>query len=96
MKKKKMPSTLLKTFENYSEQFKKLEMIKEDRQRCWEYMNCPENVYTNCPVYLKFAGRRCWLIAGTLGEEKSFCIFTKTLKSCKHCDFYNKIKRSEI
>jgi len=65
---------------------------KAQREQCWQAMNCPKDVFPRCPAFRHKAGRRCWLVAGTLSGSKPFCTYCNQAKSCKECRFYIKIK----
>ena len=51
-------------------------VIKETKERCWEFLNCPQERREKCPAY-KLEDHRCWLVPGTWcggieqGDEKS-------------------------
>ena len=36
-------------------------------------------------------GRACWVVAGTLCEGKAQGIFAQKYRTCKECDFYQKV-----
>lgn len=83
-------------FQTYVQEFSRFEVHKNSRIKCWEFMKCSPNVRENCPAFLKSAGRRCWLIAGTIEGNAAKCAFTGKERDCKKCDFYKKVKRGEI
>ena len=63
---------------------------------CWEYNNCPKEVYENCPAYPDHA-RDCW----TVTERKYNCgnieapSFFEKLYFCKYnCTFFKTHIRS--
>ena len=66
----------------------------QERAACWQFMGCPKDVLSRCPAFERRAGRRCWLVAGTLSGGAPYCIFCGQMKSCKECRFYLKIKNA--
>ncbi|KJR43216.1 two component signal transduction response regulator [Candidatus Magnetoovum chiemensis] len=71
---------------------------RKKKVECWEFMNCGYNSYSKCDAYTKKAGRRCWLVAGSLSGSNPCCIKVKTkeFSSCKECGFFSKIKKGMI
>ncbi|MBF0342808.1 MAG: hypothetical protein HQL06_01125 [Nitrospirae bacterium] len=94
--KKNDPHPALAAFEAFNKVFKEFEETKVERIKCWEYFNCERAKNGCCSAYTKSAGRRCWLVAGTLSGGEPDCPRAKALKSCKECEFYKKIKRGEF
>ena len=43
----------------------------------------------------KFAGRACWIVAGTLCGGKEQGTFAQKYHNCEKCDFYQHVKREE-
>ncbi|MCI4627180.1 MAG: hypothetical protein L3V56_14640 [Candidatus Magnetoovum sp. WYHC-5] len=79
-----------------TEYFKNAENnLSHKRMKCWEYRNCK---HTNCPVRTQAAGRRCWLVAGTLSGKRAQCqlLTSGNIDNCKNCDFYKKIKKGTV
>jgi hypothetical protein len=93
---KKKPCPASAAFDAFTKAFKEFEEAKTERVKCWEFMNCSREQQTRCAAYTKSAGRRCWLVAGTLSGGAPECEFAKTLSSCKECVFYKKIKKGEV
>lgn len=69
---------------------------KPKRRNCWQYMNCPPDVQKECDALIKKAGRRCWLVAGSLSGNTKQCLFNQRGIHCKSCNFYIKVKKGEI
>lgn len=69
--------------------------LTKPKKTCWEYRKCN---YTKCPARLQSAGRRCWLVAGSLSGSKVFCqiLTSNFIDSCKKCDFYLKVRKGTI
>jgi len=58
--------------------------------KCWEYLNCPENVRRICPAYTSKNGIECWKVTETIckgGTEKKGTIEEK-LVECTKCSYY--------
>jgi len=64
--------------------------------QCWEFMKCGHERDSLCPVVEQSAGRRCWLVAGTLNGGKPEGSNARKISNCKECNFYKKIKKGEI
>ncbi|QWR77366.1 hypothetical protein [Candidatus Magnetomonas plexicatena] len=64
---------------------------KAEQKSCWQVIGCPFNIRCKCPAFVNRAGRRCWLVAGTMGENP-FCTHLTKLKDCTECSFYIEIK----
>jgi hypothetical protein len=75
---------------------------KNYKLNCWEFNNCSKR--DTCPTYVekkldkvhsgKNAGRSCWVVAGTPCTAYANT-FSKKIKVCENCEFYNKVKREE-
>ncbi|MBF0592485.1 MAG: hypothetical protein HQL02_10405 [Nitrospirae bacterium] len=61
---------------------------------CWQYMKCSMESKHTCDAVNKKAGRRCWLVVGSLSGIKERC--KNKFENCKDCDFYIKVKNGEI
>jgi len=59
----------------------------EDKDPCWELMECPEYVRKKCPAYLN-PERPCWEVTYTQSE-----ILINITKDCKHCKVYNHYRK---
>jgi hypothetical protein len=55
----------------------------EDKEPCWEVMDCPEYVHKKCPAFFN-PERPCWEVAHTQCE-----FLINILKDCKYCKVYN-------
>ncbi|HEX8948436.1 MAG TPA: hypothetical protein VF790_05710 [Dissulfurispiraceae bacterium] len=66
------------------------------KTQCWEYMKCGREKNSSCPAVAQYAGRSCWLVAGTLCGGKVQGTRAQQIQNCKLCDFYMKAKSSEI
>jgi len=44
----------------------------------------------------KYAGRSCWVVAGTLCKGMVQGTFAQKYQSCEQCDFYKKVKEEEV
>lgn len=60
--------------------------------KCWEYWKCDP---AKCLVFITQNGRGCWLIAQDC-NKKFIGIHTKTISSCKDCQFYKEVKSGDI
>jgi hypothetical protein len=43
----------------------------------------------------KFAGRTCWVVAGTFCRGEVQGTFAQKSQKCEQCEFYNKVRREE-
>jgi hypothetical protein len=93
---KKKPCPASAAFDAFTKAFQEFEDAKTERVKCWQFMKCGREVQNRCAAFTKSAGRRCWLVAGTLSGGAPQCEFAKELSSCKECDFYKKIKKGEV
>ncbi|KWT85376.1 two-CW domain-containing protein [Candidatus Magnetominusculus xianensis] len=99
--KKKPPCPATMAFEAFAKAFEGFEQVKVERTKCWEYFKCGLDKVGlhrsgQCSAFTKSAGRRCWLVAGTLSGTEPECEIAQSLKSCKECEFYQKVKKGEI
>jgi PPM family protein phosphatase len=75
----------------------------EEKKNCWEIMKCGREKdkasgIDPCPVFLnkdlrshnegEYAGRVCWLVAGTFCKGELQGSFAQKQSSCKSCEFY--------
>lgn len=66
--------------------------------KCWEYLNCPEEVRRACPAFLKENCRECWLVTdkicrgGTASKES----IEEKLVECTRCSFYKNVLKEEV
>nr|ADI87673.1 two component signal transduction response regulator [uncultured Nitrospirae bacterium MY2-1F] len=80
---------LFKRFHEVSESFDRKKGIK-----CWQFINCPKDIMSQCPAVLQNAERKCWLVAGSLSGRKDVPPYCAQLVSCKQCDFYKSVKQA--
>lgn len=78
--------------------FDEYNIAKEKRMQCWDFMKCSPEEYNKCTAYTQSAGRRCWLVAGSLNGGRPSCAMNKKQRNitCKECKFYHKIKAGQI
>jgi CheY-like chemotaxis protein len=65
---------------------------KKTGVKCWEFINCPQEIMRLCPAVAQNAERKCWLVAGTLSGLKDPAPCAKQAGTCKQCDFYKAVK----
>lgn len=60
---------------------------------CWEYKNCPEEVFNICPAYPE-SGSACYTITGVKCVEGKieFASLDEQVAHCGKCDFYAHIR----
>lgn len=63
---------------------------------CWEFMKCENHNQVSCSAFLQKAGRKCWLVAGTLCGGAVQCLTAQKLGSCKVCAFYQNVKAGTV
>ena len=57
---------------------------------CWEFKNCPQETYENCPAYPD-RGLDCWKVTGTKCDKGKYEMATlkEKIEFCRYkCDFY--------
>ncbi len=56
---------------------------------CWEYKNCPEEVFKICPAYPD-SGSACYMVMGVKCGENNmeFASLDAQVDHCEKCDFY--------
>ncbi len=56
---------------------------------CWEFMNCPKDIFNNCPAY-PAKGLKCWKVTGTKCAQGKYVMATLDEKVlyCRQCNFY--------
>ncbi len=56
---------------------------------CWEYKNCPEEVFKICPAYPD-SGSACYMVTGVKCGEGTieFVSLDEQVGYCDKCDFY--------
>jgi len=67
---------------------------KEDTVNCWEYKNCPEEVFSICPAYPN-SGSVCYRITGVkcLEGNAECASVDEQVAYCGRCNFYAQIAR---
>lgn len=58
--------------------------------KCWEYLNCSEDIRSSCPAFNNSNGKECWMVSEKRcrgGVEKRPSIEEK-LVECSRCDYY--------
>ena len=66
--------------------------------KCWEYLNCPEDVRAVCPAYLKENCKECWMVTDKIckGGTASRATIEEKLIECTRCSFYKNVLTKEI
>lgn len=55
---------------------------------CWDFKNCPQDRKKGCLAFSEEAGKKCWLVTGTMcGGVEQKDMRTKIAK-CRACEFY--------
>jgi hypothetical protein len=58
--------------------------------RCYEFLDCPENIRKKCWVYRLNLSRECWIV-----RKKAIKKFNwRNPEDCNTCNFYNTISRT--
>ncbi|MBF0519706.1 MAG: hypothetical protein HQK92_08280 [Nitrospirae bacterium] len=92
--KKKIPCPARMAIEGLEKAFTQWGIEHAEKQACWQFTNCPANIYLRCPAFTGHAGRRCWLMAGSFSGKNPYCIHSKKLKDCTECSFYKEVKNT--
>ncbi len=59
--------------------------------KCWDIQKCPEKKLKKCPAWEFNAGDLCWLINGTIHNDKAHNSWEEKMKVCKTCEVFKKI-----
>ena len=59
--------------------------IKNNRQNCWEFLNCPNEKKENCIVYQLDTGKDCYLFLNHIEKERYAYNLHDT---CINCPWY--------
>jgi hypothetical protein len=61
---------------------------------CWEYKNCPKEVFNICPAYPE-NGSTCYTITGVKCVEgkTGFSCVEEQVGHCGRCDFYAHLRK---
>ena len=54
-------------------------------ERCWEFMNCPQDIRKECVAYESDAKEPCWVLNQAMGRDG--CAI---LNTCKRCPWFLK------
>ena len=60
--------------------------------KCWEFMDCPDEVCLECVAYPNF-GRECWKLTGTKcaqGALEKAKLSEKITYCREHCEYFRK------
>lgn len=63
----------------------------DSNKRCWEIMNCPQDVRYKCPAY-NSEENRCWLINGTWCKGAKQGDFRSKIRNCITCEAFRVIQ----
>jgi len=58
-----------------------------ENQKCWIFMDCPENIRKKCWAYRLNVSNECWILRKKL-ENK---ITWNSVRNCNNCKFFNYI-----
>lgn len=62
-------------------------------EECYEFLCCKK---TNCIMYGKKDGTKCWKTRGTLCHDPDHEVFLKyKLDKCMYCEYYKKVMQLE-
>ena len=65
--------------------------------RCWEYLDCPQEVRENCQAYTSRNGKECWMVSEKRcgGGTASRGSIEEKLVECSRCEYYTKVLKKK-
>jgi hypothetical protein len=68
------------------------------KMKCWEFLDCPEEVRRSCPAFLKENCEECWLVTDKIckGGTATKGSIEEKLIECTRCNFYKNILKKQI
>jgi len=63
---------------------------------CWDFYHCPPERRQTCSAFKQNAGRKCWLVAGTLCGGSIQSAYAMKIGGCQKCEFYMKVMKRQI
>jgi transcriptional regulator with XRE-family HTH domain len=61
-----------------------------DTEKCWEILNCPEELRKECPAWEFHSGDLCWFINGTICSGKAHKTWQDKIEECRSCPVFSK------
>lgn len=71
--------------------FQRKAKSKADTERCWEILNCPENMKARCKAWELDQGELCWYITGTICQNSNFNTWEEKIEACRQCSVFQKL-----
>ena len=65
-----------------------------DTEKCWEILDCPEELRENCPAWEFHSGDLCWFINGTICSGKAHKTWQDKIKECRSCPVFARLFKS--
>lgn len=88
---KKLSEESTNEVENLQYSISKFRIHSDNHKRCWEIMNCSQDVRYKCPAY-NSEDDRCWLIEGTWCKGAQQGDFRSKLRNCIACEAFSVIQ----
>lgn len=66
------------------------EKKNEDLKKCWEVLNCPDELKKKCPAWEFNSGDLCWFINGTICNGKVHKTWREKIQECRICPVFLK------
>lgn len=55
---------------------------------CWDFKNCPQDRKNDCLAFIQRAGKKCWLVTGTMCGGVEQKDMRAKIAKCRACEFY--------
>ena len=65
-----------------------------DTEKCWEILDCPEELRKECPAWEFHSGDLCWFINGTICSGKAHKTWQDKIEECRSCPVFAKLFKS--
>ncbi len=62
--------------------------MENNQQNCWDFKKCPEDRKKICPALIQNAGKKCWIVTGTMCGGVKQGSMTEKLDKCHACEFF--------
>ncbi|MBI9089490.1 MAG: helix-turn-helix transcriptional regulator [Desulfobacterium sp.] len=60
-------------------------------EKCWDILECPQELRTQCPAWEFHSGDLCWFINGTICSGKAHKTWQDKIEECRGCPVFAKL-----
>lgn len=64
---------------------------KKNTEKCWDILDCPQKLRTQCPAWEFHSGDLCWFINGTICSGKAHKTWQDKIEECRGCPVFSKL-----